>query len=89
MSEVQFKKQPKGFATKAIHVGQDPDQWSGNPVIPPLIMSTTFKQHDLDNHEVKIDSLALFVTYSIQIIFSGNKENVYMHDGNDSFLAFF
>lgn len=39
-----FKPQPKGFATKAIHVGQDPDQWSHKSVIPPLVMSTTFQQ---------------------------------------------
>lgn len=39
-----FKPQPKGFATKAIHVGQDPDQWIHKSVIPPLVMSTTFKQ---------------------------------------------
>ncbi|XP_059617217.1 cystathionine gamma-lyase [Phlebotomus argentipes] len=51
MGEPQFKKQPKGFATKAIHAGQDPDEWSGNPVIPPITMSTTFKQYDLDNHK--------------------------------------
>ncbi|GAB0089129.1 cystathionine gamma-lyase [Sergentomyia squamirostris] len=51
MSDVQFKKQPKGFATKAIHVGQDPDQWSATPVIPPIVMSTTFKQFDPEDHK--------------------------------------
>ncbi|XP_031622765.1 cystathionine gamma-lyase [Contarinia nasturtii] len=39
-----FRPQPKGFATKAIHVGQDPEQWSHQSVIPPLVTSTTFKQ---------------------------------------------
>lgn len=39
-----FRPQPKGFATKAIHVGQEPEQWSHQAVIPPLVMSTTFKQ---------------------------------------------
>lgn len=39
-----FRPQPKGFATKAIHVGQEPEQWSHRAVIPPLVMSTTFKQ---------------------------------------------
>ena len=39
-----FRSQPKGFATKAIHVGQDPEQWSHQSVIPPLVTSTTFKQ---------------------------------------------
>jgi len=39
-----FKQQPKGFATKAIHVGQEPEQWTHLAVVPPLVTSTTFKQ---------------------------------------------
>lgn len=39
-----FREQPKGFATKAIHVGQEPEQWSHLSVVPPLVTSTTFKQ---------------------------------------------
>lgn len=39
-----FRAQPKGFATKAIHVGQEPEQWNHQSVIPPIVMSTTFKQ---------------------------------------------
>jgi len=34
----------KGFATIAIHAGQDPDQWNHCSVVPPMVMSTTFKQ---------------------------------------------
>ncbi|XP_043286466.1 cystathionine gamma-lyase [Venturia canescens] len=34
----------QGFATKAIHVGQDPEQWKHCSVVPPLVMSTTFRQ---------------------------------------------
>ncbi|XP_012280924.1 cystathionine gamma-lyase [Orussus abietinus] len=34
----------EGFATKAIHSGQDPLQWSHCSVVPPLVMSTTFRQ---------------------------------------------
>lgn len=41
---MSFKRQPKGFATNAIHAGQDPEQWSHMSVVPPLVMSTTFKQ---------------------------------------------
>ncbi|XP_046407588.1 cystathionine gamma-lyase [Ischnura elegans] len=33
-----------GFATKAIHAGQKPEQWSSNAVVPPISLSTTFKQ---------------------------------------------
>lgn len=39
-----LKPQTKGFATRSIHVGQDPDQWMHKAVIPPIVTSTTFKQ---------------------------------------------
>ncbi|RWS04325.1 cystathionine gamma-lyase-like protein [Dinothrombium tinctorium] len=32
------------FGTIAIHVGQDPKQWSSRAIIPPISMSTTFQQ---------------------------------------------
>ena len=32
------------FATKALHVGQEPEQWSSLAVVPPISLSTTFKQ---------------------------------------------
>ncbi|XP_043260123.1 putative cystathionine gamma-lyase 2 isoform X2 [Colletes gigas] len=44
MSEV------KGFATKAIHAGQDPLQWTHCAVIPPIVMSTTFRQDGPAQH---------------------------------------
>ncbi|OAD57780.1 Cystathionine gamma-lyase [Eufriesea mexicana] len=33
-----------GFSTKAIHAGQDPLQWNHCAVIPPIVISTTFRQ---------------------------------------------
>lgn len=45
-----FRAQPKGFATKAIHVGQDAEQWKSMAVVPPISMSTTFKQHGPAQH---------------------------------------
>ncbi|XP_053658513.1 cystathionine gamma-lyase [Anopheles marshallii] len=45
-----FLPQPKGFATKAIHVGQDAEQWTSMAVVPPISMSTTFKQHGPGQH---------------------------------------
>lgn len=48
----KFKEQPKGFATKALHEGQDPDKWKSRAVIPPIIMSTTFKQESPAKHSV-------------------------------------
>lgn len=50
MSEPAFKVQPKGFATKAIHVGQDPEQWKSRCVIPPISLSTTYKQDGPGQH---------------------------------------
>lgn len=32
------------FATTATHAGQDPDQWNIRSVVPPISLSTTFKQ---------------------------------------------
>ncbi|XP_072430268.1 cystathionine gamma-lyase-like [Chiloscyllium punctatum] len=32
------------FSTQAIHAGQDPEQWTSMAVVPPISLSTTFKQ---------------------------------------------
>ncbi|XP_074612146.1 cystathionine gamma-lyase-like [Acropora palmata] len=32
------------FGTLAIHAGQDPEQWNSRAVVPPISMSSTFKQ---------------------------------------------
>ncbi|NXC08640.1 CGL lyase, partial [Orthonyx spaldingii] len=34
------------FATSAIHVGQEPEQWSSGAVVPPITLSTSFKQEE-------------------------------------------
>ncbi|CAD7091236.1 unnamed protein product [Hermetia illucens] len=46
----KFKPQPQGFATKAIHSGQSAEQWSSHCVVPPIVMSTTFKQDAPSEH---------------------------------------
>ncbi|GMS91973.1 hypothetical protein PENTCL1PPCAC_14148, partial [Pristionchus entomophagus] len=33
------------FGTNAVHVGQEPEQWEMNQVVPPLSVSSTYKQH--------------------------------------------
>ncbi|XP_053101668.1 cystathionine gamma-lyase isoform X1 [Hemicordylus capensis] len=38
------------FATQAIHVGQDPEQWNSLAVVPPISLSTTFKQRAPGEH---------------------------------------
>ena len=40
------------FATRAIHAGQDPSQWTSRAVVPPISMSTTFEQHSPANTAV-------------------------------------
>lgn len=41
-----------GFNTRAIHVGSEPDP-SSNAVIPPISLSTTFKQDKVGVHKVR------------------------------------
>ncbi|XP_077054565.1 cystathionine gamma-lyase-like isoform X2 [Siphateles boraxobius] len=40
----------KSFATDAIHVGSEPEQWKSMAVVPPISLSTTFKQHGPGKH---------------------------------------
>lgn len=37
---------PRGFSTKAVHASQDPEQWESLCLVPPTIVSTTFKHTD-------------------------------------------
>ncbi|KAG5850078.1 cystathionine gamma-lyase-like isoform X1 [Anguilla rostrata] len=45
-----FQGEFKSFATDAIHVGQEPEQWNSMAVVPPISLSTTFKQFGPGNH---------------------------------------
>lgn len=47
-----FKPAFKSFATEAIHVGQEPEQWNSMAVVPPISLSTTFKQDEPGKHAV-------------------------------------
>ena len=40
------------FATQAIHVGQEPEQWGSRAVVPPISVATTFKQDEPGVHAV-------------------------------------
>lgn len=44
----------KSFATDAIHVGSEPEQWNSRAVVPPISLSTTFKQHGPGKHAVSL-----------------------------------
>jgi len=39
-----FKTNDPSFATRATHVGVEPEKWSSMAVVPPISLSTTFKQ---------------------------------------------
>ena len=40
-----FRDNDDHFPTKAIHLGQKPEQWSSMAVIPPITLSSIFKQN--------------------------------------------
>lgn len=47
-----FLEQKAGFATMAIHVGQEPEKWKSGAVVPPIVTATTFKQPAPAEHTV-------------------------------------
>ncbi|XP_068081377.1 cystathionine gamma-lyase-like isoform X1 [Anabrus simplex] len=51
MSGEGYLVQEPGFDTKAIHAGQDPERWSSWCMVPPIILSTTFKQEAPPQHK--------------------------------------
>ena len=48
-----LKKRVDGFGTRAIHVGSEPNPETG-AVIPPISLSTTYKQNAIGVHKVRI-----------------------------------
>lgn len=44
----RFRPIKKGFASMAIHAGQDPEQWNSKAMVPPVHMSVAYK---IDNME--------------------------------------
>lgn len=51
------------FGTKAIHVGQNPDQWSFKDVVPPISLTTTYKQYGPSVHAVSFLFLNFYNCY--------------------------
>lgn len=47
------------FATRAIHVGQEPEQWESMAVVPPITLATTYKQDGPADFKVCIQHLLL------------------------------
>ncbi|XP_020848656.1 cystathionine gamma-lyase [Phascolarctos cinereus] len=48
--EKGFRPHFPHFATRAIHEGQEPEQWTCQAVVPPISLSTTFKQKAPGQH---------------------------------------
>lgn len=46
------------FETKAVHAGQEHTQWSNNEMVPPIVTSATFYQHDPSKMKVNLLSIA-------------------------------
>ena len=57
-----------GLATRAIHIGQNPDQWSSMSVVPPITLSTTFKQDSPAEPKVVFFSIFLQKFQSVRIM---------------------
>jgi cystathionine beta-lyase/cystathionine gamma-synthase len=53
------------FATKAIHVGSEPDQWKCHAVVPPIFLSTTFEEQEPAVTYVMFSFNLIYVTIEI------------------------
>ena len=53
------------FGTLAIHAGQDPEQWNSRAVVPPISMSSTFKQDAPGVHRVRESYILYSFTWAI------------------------
>lgn len=67
MEDSGFLKPTPGFATAAIHVGQDPSKWNSSAVVPPIVTATTYKQPAPAEHTVRI-YLLIFILNFVYII---------------------
>lgn len=52
----RFRPIKKGFASMAIHSGQNPEQWASKALVPPIHMSVAYK---IDNMEAIVNLIHL------------------------------
>ena len=50
----KFAQEALGFATRAVHVGTEPDPSTG-AIIPAISLSTTYKHEDIGRNKVGLD----------------------------------
>ena len=62
-----FRANDASFATKALHAGQEPEQWSSMAVVPPIAMSTTFKQYGPADFKEWVSKLWIYIDFSISM----------------------
>ncbi len=61
-------KHQYGFGTRAIHVGSEPNAETG-AVIPPISLSTTYKQDAVGKHKVRKKNLDICAFSSDRLTF--------------------
>lgn len=74
----QFRENPKGFATKAIHVAQEPENWTYMPVIPPIVTTTTFKQPAPAEPIVNIHIFLSLIEFSKKVLREGGRLPIFI-----------
>lgn len=57
-----------GFATKAIHAGQEFDQWSNREIVPPIVTSVTYYQNNPAKMEVKGSLFSLYILIDLFVV---------------------
>lgn len=58
-----------GYETKAIHSGQEFDQWGNSELVTPIVTSMTFYQNDPTNITVSSSKLIFLPSMRITICF--------------------
>lgn len=81
--EIGYLKNDPNFATRAIHEGNEPEQWNSMAVVPPISMATTFKQDGPADFKVCGRCLQKFmfkrnVPYNPFCIFTGKKNHPFL-----------
>ncbi|KAL9845796.1 cystathionine gamma-lyase-like isoform 1-T1 [Geothlypis trichas] len=82
---LDFLPRFKHFATHAIHTGQKPEQWSSWAVVPPITLSTIFKQRvpgdEEDYKYTRLDNPSRHVLEKVVSILDGAKYSLAYSSG--------
>jgi hypothetical protein len=53
------------YATRSIHEGQDPDQWSSRAVVPPITMACVFKLDKIPDFPKHNSTVNITIFYNV------------------------